>query len=66
MVGAIGNQTAVANNDQITEAISAAVYNAIVSAGGMGSNVTIEGDMSKFLRVVNKANYNEGLRLGTV
>ena len=66
LVGQIGSRTAVANNDQITEAISAAVYNAIVSAGGMGSNVTIEGDMSKFLRVVNKANYNEGLRLGTV
>lgn len=32
MVGKIGNQSAVANNDQITQAISSAVYNAIVSA----------------------------------
>ena len=66
MVGQIGGRTAVANNDQITEAISSAVYNAILSAGGMGANVTIEGDMSKFMRVVNKAQYNEALRLGTV
>lgn len=66
MVGTIGGRTAVANNDQITEAISAAVYNAIVSAGGNGTNVTIEGDMSKFLRVIKKSNYAEGLRLGNV
>lgn len=66
LVGTIGNRTAVANNDQITDAISSAVYNAIVSAGGMGAKVEIVGDMSKFLRVQQKAQYNEGLRLGTV
>ena len=67
MVGTIGGRTAVANNDQITEAISSAVYDAIVSASGTGeTKVVIEGDMSKFLRVMQKAQYNEGLRLGTV
>lgn len=66
LVGTIGGQTAVANNDQIIEGISAGVYNAIMSAGGMGAKVEIVGDMSKFLRVQQKAQYNEGLRLGTV
>ena len=32
MVGRIGNRTAVANNDQIVEGISAGVYNAVTSA----------------------------------
>ena len=32
MIGSIGGRTAVANNEQITEAIAAAVYNALVSA----------------------------------
>lgn len=32
MIGSIGGRTAVANNEQITEAIAAAVYNAVVSA----------------------------------
>ncbi len=66
LVGTIGGQTAVANNDQIIEGISAGVYNAIMSAGGMGAKVEIVGDMGKFLRVQQKAQYNEGLRLGTV
>lgn len=32
MVGRIGNRTAVANNDQIVQAVSAGVFNAVVSA----------------------------------
>lgn len=32
MVGAIGNRTAVANNDQIVQAVSLGVYNAVVDA----------------------------------
>lgn len=32
MIGSIGGRTAVVNNEQITEAIAAAVYNALVSA----------------------------------
>ena len=34
MVGSIGNRTAVANNDQIVEAVSRGVYQAVVSAMG--------------------------------
>ena len=38
MVGSIGRQTAVANNDQIVEAIKAGVYEAVVAATGGGNN----------------------------
>lgn len=38
MVGRIGNRTAVANNDQIVQAVSNGVFNAIVSAMGMYQN----------------------------
>lgn len=37
MVGTIGNQTAVANNDQIVEAVSQGVANAVASVMGNGS-----------------------------
>lgn len=37
MVGRYGNKTMVANNDQITQAISSAVYNAIVSANALNA-----------------------------
>ena len=47
MVGRIGSSTAVANNDQIVEGISAGVYNAVVRAmatmaGGSGEGDTVE------------------------
>lgn len=38
MVGRIGNRTAVANNDQIVQAVSNGVFNAIVSAMSMYQN----------------------------
>lgn len=42
LVGRIGNKTAVANNDQIVQGISAGVYNAMVSAGASGdTNVSV-------------------------
>lgn len=45
MVGRIGNRAAVANNDQITNAVASAVesavVNAVVSLGGFGGNVEI-------------------------
>lgn len=66
MVGTINGRTAVANTDQITEAIASAVYNAIISANGSQTNVVIEGDMGKFFRAVKRNEYSEGLRLGTV
>lgn len=52
MVGSIGGRTAVANNDQITEAIASAVYDAMMAAGGGNVNVTLEGDAKKLFRVV--------------
>ena len=55
MVGRIGNKTAVANNDQITEAIASAVYDAITSANmGSNVNVTLEGDAKRLFTVVQK------------
>ena len=41
MVGSIGGRTAVANNDQIVEAVAAGVYQAVLSAQGENSG----GDM---------------------
>lgn len=53
MVGQIGSKTAVANNEQITEAIASAVYDAMMSANRGGAvNVTLEGDAGKLFRVV--------------
>ena len=45
MVGTIGGQTAVANNDQIVQGISAGVFNAVVNAmsvSGGGSDTPVE------------------------
>ncbi|MGN0535742.1 MAG: hypothetical protein ACI4IR_07065 [Eubacterium sp.] len=45
LVGTIGHRSAVANNDQIVEAVSAGVYNAVMDAnrdtGGQGGNIQI-------------------------
>ena len=42
MVGTIGNRTAVANNDQIVEAVASGVYNAVMAAqNGSGSDVNV-------------------------
>lgn len=38
MVGSIGRRTAVANNDQIVEAVKTGVYEAVVAATGGGNN----------------------------
>lgn len=46
MVGRIGNRTAVANNDQIVQAVSAGVFNAVVSAMGALSTGGNTGDVS--------------------
>lgn len=40
MVGSIGGQTAVANNDQIVAAVAKGVYDAVVAAGGSGGTKT--------------------------
>ncbi len=58
MVGKFSNgKTAVANNEQITKGIANAVYEAIVSAGGLGNNnvsVTLEGDSAGLFKVVQR------------
>ena len=41
MVGSIGGKTAVANNDQIVEAVSQGVYSAVRQAMGSGGDTTI-------------------------
>ena len=65
MVGTIGGNTAVANNDQIVQGIEAGVYRAVVSAmnssnGNQNVNVFLDGkqisnSMVKYQRQYNKA-----------
>ena len=57
LVGRIGNRTAVANNDQITEGIKEAVYEAMISAMSGGSNgqpVVIMMDGKEIARTTTK------------
>lgn len=55
MVGTINGQTAVANNDQIVEAISIGVAKAMMVTGGKNTtvNITAEGDASGLLNFIN-------------
>ena len=54
LVGSIGNKTAVANNQQIVDAVSQGVTNAILASGGFGKNVVIEarGDASGLMNFI--------------
>lgn len=52
MVGTIGGHTAIANNDQIVEAISRGVYSAMRSAGGSNVNVVLQGDAKGVFKLV--------------
>lgn len=58
LVGAIGNHTAVMNNDQIVASVSAGVANAVAAVmqayGGNGGsvNVVLQGDVKKFFRAM--------------
>lgn len=69
MVGRIGNQTAVANNDQIVDAISAGVYAAMTSAMGEGTGnggdivITLDGEVlyKSNQRVARNKGYNLGM-----
>ena len=67
MVGSIGNRTAVANNDQIVDAVSQGVYSAVVQAMGQsGGNQVVEAkinDKVLFEVVVNR-NRQETMRTG--
>lgn len=55
LVGTIGNKTAVANNDQIVQAISIGVQRAMEHAGMRNTNVIIEatGDSSGLMNFIN-------------
>lgn len=67
LLGTVNGRTAVAGGAEIT-GIREAIYDvgAQMLSAMANEKVTIEGDMSKFLRVLKKSQYNEGLRLGTV
>ena len=60
LVGRIGGNTAVMNNDQIVASVAAGVAQAVASVMGSGSNdvnVYLQGDAGAFFRVMqNKAN----------
>ena len=53
MIGQIGNQPAVANNDQIVEAISIGVAKAMASATPRQTVIKAEGDTSGLLNFIN-------------
>ena len=71
MVGSIGGRTAVANNEQITEAIAAAVYNAVVSAQAQQAdrpiqvNETINLDGRAVYRNQRQVEQAQGYRMTT-
>lgn len=57
MIGHIGGNTAVANNDQITDAIAQATYGAMSKAlaeNGGSMTIVVEGDGDKMFRVFQK------------
>lgn len=69
MVGSIGGRTAVANNDQIVEGISAGVYNAVAAAmgergeGNYNFNLYIDGKQVR--AAVKKADREHGANIAT-
>lgn len=67
MVGSIGNQTAVANNDQITQAIATATYNAMskaLSENNGSVTFVVEGDGDQMYKIWQKKNKEYGRRTG--
>lgn len=63
LVGRIGNKTAVANQDQIVEAVAAGVYRAVSQAMGDGqTDIYLDGE--KIFEVVKKQNNRERMRTG--
>jgi len=71
MIGSIGGRTAVANNEQITEAIAVAVYNAVVSAQAQQAdrpiqiNETINLDGRAVYRNQRQVEQAQGYRMTT-
>lgn len=68
MVGSIGGRTAVANNDQIVQAVSLGVYNAVVDAmgktSGGGQPITVQIDGREVFTAVRNQNNNFKRRTG--
>lgn len=67
MVGSIGNQTVVANNDQITDAIATATYNAMskaLSENNGSVTFVVEGDGDQMYKIWQKKNKEYGRRTG--
>ena len=68
MVGSIGGRTAVANNDQIVQAVSLGVYNAVVDAMGKTSGgsqpITVQIDGREVFAAVRNQNNNFKRRTG--
>ena len=67
MVGSIGNQTAVANNDQITQAIATATYNAMskaLSENNGSVTFVVEGDGDQMYKIWQKKNREYERRTG--
>lgn len=68
MVGSIGGRTAVANNDQIVQAVSLGVYNAVVDAMGKTSGgsqpITVQIDGREVFTAVRNQNNNFKRRTG--
>ena len=67
MVGSIGSRTAVANNDQIVDAVSQGVYRAVVQANGQsGGDQVVEAKVNDkvLFEVVVSRNRQETMRTG--
>ena len=70
LVANIGGRTAVANNDQIVESVSAGVYQAVIAALGSGSDeggetqIVINLDGEKIYENQQKVARNRGYNLG--
>ena len=67
LLGTIGNRTAVVNNDQIVESVSAGVYEAVVAAmgGSQGSgDIVVQIDGREILRASQNAQRSRGYNLG--
>lgn len=72
LVGSIGNRTAVANNDQIVDAVSEGVFKAVVSAmdgkqqQGNGGDVVLMIDGEKIGRIIGEINAERNKRYNPV
>ena len=67
LVGTIGNRTAVVNNDQIVESVSAGVYDAVMAALGgsqQQGDIVVQIDGREIYRASQRAERSRGYNLG--